>query len=228
MEWIEAKIATTSAAVELLTGFLIVHNVNNVRIIDDEEVNRFLLDHPLNWDYKDDKTPNLPGAEIIFHVQADEFGKQILAEIAADLPTLPQTVPQVDFGTLAFTFGNVNDDTWLNEWKKTYKPFQIGRNITVVPVWEHYEKYNPQETVFKIDPGAVFGTGLHETTQLCVQSLERLDLRGKSILDIGCGSGILSIIAMLLGASRATACDIDPSAESCAKTNAELNGVADY
>ncbi|MCL1988916.1 MAG: 50S ribosomal protein L11 methyltransferase [Firmicutes bacterium] len=226
MQWIEGKITTTSQAVELVIGFLMVHDVNNVRIVDDEEVSRFLLDHPLNWDYKDDEILNRPGAEIIFHVQADEAGEQILANISSDLPKLPQNIPEVDFGKLNFTFGDVNDDDWLNEWKKTYKPFNIGKNIKVVPVWEEYAQTN--EIIFKIDPGAVFGTGLHETTQLCVETLENMNLKNKTILDIGCGSGILSIISMLLGANKAVACDIDPSAESCAENNALLNKVDNY
>jgi len=226
MEWIEAKIKTTSEAVELITGLLMANNIPNVRIIDDAEVDRFLLDHPLNWDYKCElPTTRAEDAEVIFYVQADVIGYDILAQIEVNLQALTKNVPEIDFGALTIISGPVNDDDWLHEWRKTYKPFTIGKNVVVRP---HWEDYTPKagETVFVIDPGAVFGTGLHGTTQLCVMALEELNsLRGATVLDIGCGSGILSVIALLLGASSATACDIDPGAARCSIENARLNDI---
>jgi len=226
MEWIEVKIKTTSEAVELITGLLMANNIPNVRIINDAEVDRFLLDHPLNWDYKCElPTTQTEDAEVIFYVQEDAVGREILARIEMHLQALTQNIPEINFGALSVLSGPVNDDDWLHEWRKTYKPFTIGKNVVVRPYWE---EYTPKigETVFTIDPGAVFGTGLHGTTQLCVMALENLKtLEGSTVLDIGCGSGILSVIALLLGASSATACDIDPGAARCALENARLNQI---
>jgi len=199
-------------------------NIPNIRIIDDVTVDRFLLDHPLNWDYKEDR-PKVTDdeAEMIFYLQDDDTGHIRLAEIKADLDSLKE-IPNIGFGSLNIKHGPVNDDDWLHEWKKTYKPFKIGKNIVVKPVWEEY--YAKQdETVFTIDPGAVFGTGLHDTTQLCIAAMEDITLENKKVIDIGCGSGILSIIAMLLGAKSAVACDIDPGAARCATENATLNNI---
>lgn len=220
MEWVEVKVKTTSDAVELVTGLLMANNIPNVRIIDDAEVNRFLLDHPLNWDYKEDAGEPADGAEVIFYVHDEAIARKIeikLRELVSDLP-------EIDFGELDVKYGPVNDDDWLHEWKKTYKPFAIGESVVVRPYWEEYEPRDG-ETVFVIDPGAVFGTGLHATTQLCIMALDKVELDGKTVLDIGCGSGILSVVAMLLGASRAAACDIDPGASRCALENARLNNI---
>lgn len=244
MEWIEARVITKSDAVELVTGLLMANNIPNVRIIDDEEVERFLLDHPLNWDYKDDIVTSMrnrpdratakslehsvdSGAEVIFYVQDDEIGSNILSEIECGLKDLVENVPEIDFGILELKSGPVNDDDWLHEWKKTYKPFSIGKKVIVRPFWEDASSLSlsSETVVFTIDPGAVFGTGLHATTQLCILALEDLELEGKTVLDIGCGSGILSVIALLLGAESAVACDIDPSAIRSATENARLNNI---
>jgi len=224
MEWIEVKINTKSEAVEVVTGFLMAKNIPNIRIIDDVTVDRFLLDHPLNWDYKDDEAVVADkDAELIFYLQDDEIGATRLKDIKASLTSL-KDIPGIDFGSLNIKHGPVNDDDWLHEWKKTYKPFKIGNHIVVKPVWEEYTA-SANETVFTIDPGAVFGTGLHATTQLCIMAMESINLSNKRVLDIGCGSGILSVIAMLLGASSAVACDIDPGAARCALENAVLNNI---
>ena len=229
MEWIEVKVKTTPEAIELVTGLLMVNNIPNVRIINDTEVDRFLLDHPLNWDYKDQPPSTADFAEVIFYIQDDDVGRRILLTVENRLYDLTKNVPDIDFGSFSISHGPVNDDDWLHEWKKTYKPFTIGKGIVVRPYWEAYEA-KPGETVFTIDPGAVFGTGLHGTTQLCVMALEDLmkdsnPLENATVLDIGCGSGILSVIALLLGASKALACDIDPGAARCATENARLNHI---
>ncbi|MCL2399687.1 MAG: 50S ribosomal protein L11 methyltransferase [Defluviitaleaceae bacterium] len=223
MEWIEIRIKSTSEAVELLTGFLMIKGIPNIRIIDDESMDRFLLDHPLDWDYKDENSTNKPGTEIIFYIQ--EGDKGLLKGIEVGLQDMVSSIPEIDFGALEFTYGPVNDDDWLHEWKKTYKPFEIGDKIIVCPCWEEEYTPDPEKIVFTIDPGAVFGTGLHSSTQLCVIALESMNLQNKKILDIGCGSGILSIISILLGGHSAMACDIDPGAVRCAEENARLNNI---
>jgi len=225
LEWIEIKITSRSDALEMLTGYLMSKNVPNVRIIDDVGVDRFLLDHPLNWDYKDESVKTSSDeAEVIFYLPDDDVGRSRLSDIEQGLGEL-LLIPGLDFGKLRLSHGPVNDDDWLHEWKKTYKPFVIGKNVLVRPVWEEAVPEHGQ-TIFTIDPGAVFGTGLHATTQLCVMALEDVPvLKGKNVFDIGCGSGILSVIALLLGAERALAVDIDPAAARCAKENAQLNGI---
>lgn len=115
----------------------------------------------------------------------------------------------------------VREEDYANSWKQYYKPLKIGR-ITVVPEWEDYTP-GTGETVLTIDPGMAFGTGNHETTSLCVEALQKFFVPGTSFLDIGCGSGILSIAALLLGAKKAVGIDIDPNAVKVSGENAALN-----
>lgn len=116
----------------------------------------------------------------------------------------------------------IENHDWANEWKKYYEPVEIG-DVVIRPSWLDYE--NPDKVIVDINPGLAFGTGLHETTSLCVEHLQQLDLEGKKVLDIGCGSGILSIISSKLGASGITASDIDPLAVEAGISNCEINEV---
>jgi len=223
MQWIEARVRTTSAGVEPVVGLLMACNIKNSQIVDAEEMERFLNENPHQWDYKDEIKTISEGAEVIFYVPHTPAGKEMLAQVENNLRTLSDRVEIVDFGALDFTYSTVDDEDWLHEWKKTYKPFAIG-SVVVRPFWE---EYSPQagETIFTIDPGAVFGTGLHATTQLCILALADLVTPERTVLDVGSGSGILSIVSLLLGASYAFACDIDPAAERCAVENARLNAI---
>ena len=117
--------------------------------------------------------------------------------------------------------GSVDESDYAEAWKQYYKPLHIGEKIVVVPEWEEYEKQDG-ELILMLDPGMAFGTGEHATTRMC---LELMDVKGKSVIDVGCGSGILGIAAELVGADSVYMCDIDPQAVEFAKKNALLNGV---
>ena len=121
---------------------------------------------------------------------------------------------------------NCAEEDWRNNWKKYFSPLDVGTKLTIVPSW--YENYDTGgRTALNIDPGLAFGTGGHETTRLCLEMCEKYMKSGDTVLDVGCGSGILGIAALLTGASRAVGVDIDEVAVRTAKENAELNGVAD-
>ena len=124
------------------------------------------------------------------------------------------------------SFGKVADIDWNEYWKKFFHTTEIGNRLAVVPRWESYENTEDRK-VLKIDPGVAFGTGTHATTSLCLQLLEEYTQNGMSILDIGCGSGILSIAAVLLGGENAVGVDIDEAAVRVAADNAVMNGVSD-
>jgi len=123
------------------------------------------------------------------------------------------------------TTTGVSEEDWADSWKKYYKPIKTGRKLVIVPLWETYEA-QPGELTVLMDPGMAFGTGTHETTRLCASLLEEYVTPGCSVLDVGCGSGILAICASKLGAGECFACDIDPVAVRIARENAELNGTA--
>lgn len=119
----------------------------------------------------------------------------------------------------------VSDTDWGENWKKYFKPFEVGKKLAVCPSWESYEN-SEGRTVLQIDPGAAFGTGTHATTALCMELLEEAVYRGCTVLDIGCGSGILSIAGVLLGAQSAVGVDIDAQSVKTARENAAANGVS--
>ena len=121
---------------------------------------------------------------------------------------------------------HVDEEDYANSWKQYYKPIKIGNRVVIVPEWEPYEKADGEITV-ALNPGMAFGTGTHETTSMCIEALQDIVFEGDEVLDIGCGSGILSVTALLCGANRADATDIDRNAVNVAYENAELNGVKD-
>jgi ribosomal protein L11 methyltransferase len=121
-------------------------------------------------------------------------------------------------------FREVVETDWSIEWKKNYHPFRIGKRLMIVPSWIDWEAA-PGDVILRLDPGMAFGTGMHPTTQLCLEALEERIIPDAGMIDLGCGSGILSIAGLLLGAGRAEGWDIDPEAVRVARENAVLNGV---
>ena len=130
----------------------------------------------------------------------------------------------IDLGSLRFVVRMTDEEDWANNWKIYYKPLKIGERLLVRPSWESLSDAEGR-TVLSLDPGMAFGTGSHHTTRMCLQYLEKTVKEGDMLLDLGCGSGILSIAGVLLGAKSALAVDIDPIAEKIAYENAEINGV---
>jgi len=120
----------------------------------------------------------------------------------------------------------IKTEDWANEWKKYYKPTKVGKNFIIKPTWEEYN-LSENEVMIELDPGMAFGTGTHETTRMCINAIEKYMKQGDSLIDIGCGSGILSIAAAHLGAQRVIAVDLDKLAVKVSKENVELNGFSD-
>jgi ribosomal protein L11 methyltransferase len=213
MEWIKATLRTTTHEIEPLTDMLISYGIAGVEIVDPREFAVFFEQDKTSWDYVDDDLVNVPSGDtayVIFYVSADEEGESVLIRIRQGISTPLHTE-------------RVNDENWLHEWKKHFASIHAGR-VAIVPVWEE-TSLPPAEVTFILDPGSAFGTGQHATTYLCVEALQHIVQPGDLILDAGCGSGILAIISLLLGAEKAVACDIDPSAISATRKNAALNGI---
>ena len=215
MDWIKVSVETTNNDVETVITLLMQAGITGVEIIDATERAAFLESTKRTWDYADESllVVDSDRAYVIFYVTKDDNGAELL-EKATNL-VAPRTV----------NIEQTNDETWLNEWKKHFKPIRIG-NIVIVPEWEEYMKENDADIIFTIDPGTAFGTGQHQTTKLCVAAVEKWIKPGDKVIDVGCGSGILSIISLLIGANYVYAIDIDPAgAIAATRRNAELNPI---
>ena len=227
MEWTEVKIYTATEGIEPVTAALLDAGVTGIQVEDDNELKDFLNTSSQYWDYVDEELLNKPVGEtkITVYVSDNPYGEEMLLHIKDAINRLRSMDLGIDMGRLEIeTKSNLNDEEWLNKWKDYYKPFTIGSKILIKPVWENVD--NPEgRVIFNINPGHVFGTGLHQTTQLCMLELEKYINESSVVADLGCGSGILSVVALLLGAKSAFAVDIDPNAIKTAYENAELSGV---
>ncbi|MCL2851674.1 MAG: 50S ribosomal protein L11 methyltransferase [Defluviitaleaceae bacterium] len=227
MDWIEARIRTNEYGGDLVAAMLLDCGIEGTEIVDNTEMRRFLEANPLNWDYVDEELMSAEAGDVIvkFYVQDDGYGHETLRAADDALGRLRSQNPEGGLGDLGLSFSDkMDDDVWLSHWRKHYKPFRIGKSVVIKPTWEDYEA-EPSDVVFCIEPGHVFGTGLHQSTRLVVETLEEVSPGAGRMLDIGCGSGILSIIGLMLGAKEAVAIDIDPTAAQIARENAGLNGI---
>lgn len=225
MEWIECSIYTTSEALEVVSAMLLENGINGFQIEDYKDMINFLNSNSTQWDYLDDDIINNNNeTNIKFYVSQNVYGKEIITRIKSELERLKNLGLELDLGNLKLVIKDVDEKDWIDNWKKYYKPFKIGEKILIKPEWENVD--NPDNRIiFNINPGHVFGTGLHQTTQLCIEQLEKYVTEDSKVLDLGCGTGILSVISLMLGASKAFAIDIEPNAIKVAYDNADLNNV---
>ena len=231
MDYVRVAIATTGQGVDMVAGALSAIGIDQIEIIEDEAAIQGYLDElAAQWDYVD-PSELLRGSEPCIRVYipietVQERHAMTVEEIRARMAWLKEQDMPVDLGTLRVMTDIVREQDWANNWKQYYKPTRIGKNIVVKPSWEEYQA-KEGDKIIELDPGMAFGTGTHETTALCLEAIERHVAPGCEVLDIGCGSGILSIAAALCGAGKVTAIDIDPVAVRVAQENVALNGVAD-
>ena len=159
----------------------------------------------------------------MFYLTDGADAPEEVARLRALLAGLPAAFPDAKLGTLQLSFANVKDEDWENNWKQYYQPISIGKKLIVVPQWMKPDTEGRIPVL--LDPGMIFGTGAHASTQMCMLRLEEHIRGGEQVLDLGSGSGILSITALLLGAAHATGVDVDPKAEDIARENAAINGL---
>ena len=232
MEWLEVHIDTNHAGLEPLEIFLSANGVDGVVIDDEQDFQSFLENNHQYWDYVDeDLEASMKGkSRITFYLPADGDGFDQLAHLRTALQGF-KDAHAGKYGTLLMTLENLKDADWENNWKQYYKPMEIGERLLVIPEWEQENVKGQAKYAGKVplilEPGLTFGTGSHATTRLCLTALEEAVHGGETVLDLGCGSGILGIGALLLGCAHVTGCDIDPKAPEVAAANAALNGFYD-
>lgn len=214
IKWLEIAINLPPEKMDEVSAKLIAAGMTGLVIEEEGEFQQFFEQNRQYWDYVDEELlEQMRGiSRIKFYVTDDEDGHKQLAQYMEGIDC-------------EYTAVSLTDNDWAYSWQKYYKPMTIGKRLYVVPEWER-EKPVPEGRVpFYLNPGLTFGTGSHASTQLCLEGIEEHTKEGDLVLDLGCGSGILSIAALVLGAKEAIAVDIDPKAVDVAYENAALNGI---
>lgn len=225
MHWTELTIITTPEAVEAISGILYETGVGGVSVEDPTlllEENRSTT----NWDVLDADVRDrysTDRAVIKAYYAPDSKMEENILRIREGMDRAKE---YLDLGEVEISLAVVNEQDWENSWKQYYKPVEVGNRIIIKPLWEAIESTN-RDVVIELDPGMAFGTGTHETTRMCLALLEEAITPQCSVLDIGTGSGILSIGAAKLGAEKIVAVDIDSVAVKVARENAAINNAAD-
>ncbi len=223
MKWLALHIDTSPAGLEPVENMLISLGIDSFAVEDEADFHQFLEQNKQYWDYVDEELDRSMSGKcrVTFYAGESDQGFAQVAAVRMAMAELKKAHP--DYAPLLMTVDGIEDADWENNWKAFYKPMEIGERLIVVPDWEQAEAGDRVE--LRLNPGLAFGTGSHATTRLCLTALEKHVEKGMRVLDLGCGSGILSIASLLLGAERAFACDIDEKAVDIAYENAALNGV---
>ncbi len=213
--WLEVTLPVPADRLERVCDILTANGMAGLVVEEEGDFLRFLEQNRQYWDYVDEGlAQRMKGASRVkFYVPDSEEGRGQLRRYLAGLEEYePQTV-------------SLREEDWATSWQKYYQPIPVGRRVYIVPDWMRGEPVPDGRTPLYLNPGLTFGTGAHPTTQLCLELLEEVLQSGDKVLDLGCGSGILAIAALAMGASWAIGIDIDPKAADVAFENAALNGV---
>ncbi len=226
MNWTEVNIYTTTEGIDILCANLMDEGIKGFAIKDANDFNEFLENKEGNWDYLEDDLMQLAECEttVTVYIPENEQGAEMFLAVKAMLARMKESDKENLYGRLEIEISNVKEEDWANNWKQYFKPMKIGNKLLVKPSWENADSEG--RTVLEIDPASSFGSGQHHTTKLCLEFLDKIELKGKKILDLGCGSGILSIGAMLLGAESAVAVDIEENSAKTAQENAQKNNIS--
>ncbi len=211
MRYIEVTVDTPAEEIDRRCEEMAALGVGGFVIENEADFQGFLENNRRDWDYVDDELERkFAGvSRIRCYLTDDAEGQRILRAVRAAYGEVP----------IAF----VEDSDWENNWREYYKPIEVGRRLVVVPEWEPIPEDG--RVPLRLDPGLIFGTGSHPTTRMCLEALENYVNQETTVLDLGCGSGILGIGALVLGAKRCLGCDIDPKAPDVVLSNAALNGI---
>ena len=228
MKYIELTIHTTTEASEIISDIMWNYTDYGVTICDRNDIIALQTAKDTTyWDYMDDElTEDKPSDVLVKCYVAEDTANEVIASILQDISNAKEwSEGAIPFGTLEDTKRSVDGDDWIDVWKKHFRPIHLGK-IVVVPEWIDYTPEQDEKVVL-LDSNMAFGTGEHETTSMCVELMQEYITPNSECIDVGCGSGILGISAIKLGAKKAYLTDIDPIAVESALHNSELNSVAD-
>ncbi len=222
MKWVKLTLKTLTEAVELVSDMLMDLGIEGIEIKDnvpitEKERRELFIDilPELDTDNKE--------AFISFYLEEEDNKEEVIQSVKEGLKELSQFV---DTGSGEIEISETEDVDWINNWKAYFKPFRLDDNIVIKPTWEELTDKKEGDIVIELDPGTSFGTGSHETTKLCILALKKYLTPGMQVLDVGSGSGILSIIASKLGAEKVLGTDIDPHAVEASIENRGVNKIS--
>lgn len=227
MDFTEVTIYTTTAGIDAVTSALDDNGIEGFVLEDAADFEEFLQDTQIYWDYVDEelvREKSCAETKIKIYLTQDEDGAKQLAGLRQSLEDIRARDEESLFGRLVCDIGVVRQEDWEWGWKQYFKPFPVGDRFVVKPSWEEYREEDAR-MILEIDPASSFGTGSHETTQLCMTALENAVQGGERVLDMGTGSGILAIAAAMLGADVRAIADIDENCLKTAQENAQKNHV---
>lgn len=226
MEWIRVSVYTSTFGIDAVCDLLMEEGISGFEIEDENEFNEFLENNTKYWDYVDeDLVESMKGeTKVKFYIEANDQAPGLLAKVNAALCDLKERDADDELGRLTLDTDGIREEDWANNWKEFFKPVEVGEKILICPEWNTVED-STDRIIFTVNPGMTFGTGTHASTKLCICELEKYVNENTNILDAGCGSGILSVIALMLGAKSAKAVDIDENCIHVAYENADRNGV---
>lgn len=221
-KWNKITIDTTTEAVDAISYQLEELGIKGIEIIDhvplSEEDRKTMYVDLL----PDEIAPDDGTAKILCYIDDHADAESMMSDISVMLQDMSAFF---NVGAATVSLSETKDEDWVNNWKKYFKPFRLDDNIIIKPTWEVLDDQKKDDIVVEIDPGTAFGTGSHETTKLCIHQLKKYIKEDTTLLDLGCGSGILSIIGIKLGVAKAVGTDIDINAISATKENCEINGI---
>ncbi len=220
MKWNKCRIKTTTEAVDLISSMLSDLGVEGIEIEDKVPLTAAEKEQ-MFVDILPDSEADDGIAHISFYLETDVDKEQLLIRVRAELEEL-RSFTDVGAGTIEES--ETEDLDWINNWKQYFRQFYVD-DILVIPSWEEVKPEDKEKLIIQIDPGTAFGTGMHETTQLCMRQIKKYIKNGDAMLDVGCGSGILSITGLKLGAVKAVGTDLDPCAITATQENMEVNGI---
>ena len=222
MKWKKFTIDTTTEAVDFISETLNELGVEGIEIEDHVPLTEAET-RGMFVDILPELPPDDGTAKVSFYVDEDAETDNLLASVREELDSM-RAFLDVGAGTIAES--ETEDKDWINNWKEYFHPFTVD-DILIKPTWEAVPEEHRDKLMIEIDPGTAFGTGSHETTQLCIRALKKFVKSGDRVLDVGTGSGILAITALKLGAAEAFGTDLDECAVSAARENAEVNGISE-
>lgn len=224
MDWIQITIYTTTEGIEAVSGRLLQLGIYGIEIVDEKDFKDFLEENKSIWDYVDDDLIREKEGETCIKTYISATDPDTLSAIKTTMAELKEYDKDGIFGRLEIGLDDIKEEDWSNNWKKYFHTMEIGDSLIVKPFWEEAPVSNKK--VFEINPGLSFGTGSHHTTRLCLEDIQETVKGGEKVLDLGCGSGILSIVSLMYGADSAIAIDIDPNSMDTAYDNLKRNNLS--